>query len=181
MENSTEVSSPDIPKKWLLLIALLQGLALLLLHQAIEFKFWPGESRPWLFALYGMVLTGPTMLLLSLEFRTSGKVWGSITAFSLFVGLIGFYTGYQATPRDQVELWQILYPFVLTLAIAALKILMYVQGLPDGRSFDYSFLFRASWRNVFTFCLALVFANITFGLLMLWAYLFESIGIDFFS
>ena len=49
------------PTRLMLLTALLQGLALLLLHQSIDFAFWPATAPQWLFAAYALVIIGPGM------------------------------------------------------------------------------------------------------------------------
>src|SRR5690606_7374610 len=128
----------NIPASLLILVALVQGLLLLLLHQAIEFKFWPHSEPAWLFSFYSMVFTGPIMLLLGL---TQGKLlefgkW--VLPFTLLVGVLGFYVGSQATPLVYVRYESLLFAFVLTLGIAVFKALMYTQQFISGEPFNYS-------------------------------------------
>jgi hypothetical protein len=170
----------NIPASLLILVALVQGLLLLLLHQAMEFKFWPHAEPAWLFSFYSMVFTGPIMLLLGL---TQGKLlefgkW--VLPFTLLVGVLGFYVGSQATPLGFVSYKSLLFAFVLTLGIAVFKALMYTQQFISGESFNYSNLFRWSWRNFLTLALAMLFALCVCGVLMLWASLFKAIKINFF-
>lgn len=170
----------NIPASLLILIALLQGLSLLLLHQAMEFKFWPHTDPAWLFCFYSMAFTGPVMLLLGL---TQGKLlalgkW--VLPFTLLAGGLGFYIGSQATPLVHVNYDSLLFAFVLTLGIAVFKTLMYTQQFISGEPFRYSHLFRWSWRNFLTLALAMLFALCVWGVLMLWALLFKAIKIDFF-
>ena len=58
----------------LLLIALLQGLALLLLHQALQLQHRPYPHWPWLLALYSVALVTPAMLLLGLRAQGNAPV-----------------------------------------------------------------------------------------------------------
>lgn len=170
----------NIPAPLLILIALVQGLALLLLHQAIELKFWPYADPAWLFCFYSIAFTAPTMLLLGL---TQGKLlvlsrW--VLPFSVLVGALGFYIGSQATPFAHISFEILLLALVVTLGIAVFKALIYTQQLISGEPFSYSHLFRWSWRNFLTLALALLFAVCVWGVLMLWAGLFKAININFF-
>lgn len=170
----------NIPASLLILVALVQGLLLLLLHQAMEFKFWPHSEPAWLFSFYSMVFTGPIMLLLGL---TQGKLlefgkW--VLPFTLLVGVLGFYVGSQATPLIYIRYESLLFAFVLTLGIAVFKTLMYTQQFISGEPFNYSNLFRWSWRNFLTLALAMLFALCVWGVLMLWALLFKAIKINLF-
>ncbi|MEX1033822.1 MAG: DUF4153 domain-containing protein [Cellvibrionaceae bacterium] len=176
---STEADS--LPKPLLLLIALAQGLVLLLLHQAIEFKFWPGGNYPWLFCFYAMVTVGPLMLLLSLE---TGDQWKRIVPwvvpFTLVAGVLGYYTGGQVLPEPYIGYSNVAMVFGFTLAIATFKALMYAQQRATGEPFQYSFLFQFSWRNFLILGLSLLFTLAVWGILMLWGALFEVININFF-
>ena len=170
----------NIPAPLLILIALVQGLVLLLLHQSIELKFWPHQQPAWLFGFYSVAFAAPTMLLLGL---TQGKLlalskW--VFPFSLLLGALGFYIGSQATPLTHIRFEILLLALVITLAIAVFKALMYAQQFISGEAFSYSNLFRWSWRNFLTLALALLFALCVWGVLMLWAGLFKAIKINFF-
>jgi len=92
-----------LPTKLLVLIALLQGLGLLFLHQAIDFEFWPAQSPPWLLTLYSVFLALPTMLLLSLTQANLSKILPVALMFALVIGLLAYYTGYQLLPIGKVR------------------------------------------------------------------------------
>jgi hypothetical protein len=170
----------NIPALLLILIALVQGLVLLLLHQSIEFKFWPHNDPAWLFCFYAIAFTAPTMLLLGLTQDKLLALSKWVLPFSLFVGVLGFYIGSQATPLAHVRFETLLFALVVTLGIAVFKALMYTQQFISGEPFSYSNLFCWSWRNFLTLALALLFALCVWGVLMLWAGLFKAIKIDFF-
>lgn len=169
-----------LPVKILLLISLAQGFCLLVLHQSIEFKFWPHTQPQWLFCLYAMVLTGPTLSLLGMVKHKEIKFIKCIMPFTLLCGGIGGYVGYQATPMEYIRYGSLLSILVATLSIASFKVLMYAQQYMSGRAFNYSHLFEWSWRNFLTLCLSLLFALCFWGILMLWAGLFKAIKINFF-
>src|SRR5690606_19246162 len=164
----------------MLLIALLQGLALFVLHEAIEFKFWPHDQPQWLFCFYSLAVVGPLMLLLALEQENWRKLVRWILPFTLLCGLLGYYMGWQATPLQHIRMDGLLFAFICTLGIATFKALMYAQQHASGEAFSYSHLFRFSWRNFLTLGLALLFTLSVWCVLMLWAELFKVIKIDFF-
>lgn len=170
----------SLPKSLMLLIALVQGLALLLLHQAIALEFWPQGRPHWLFGFYALAFVCPTMLLLSLEQGRVMQLLRWILPYGLLVTLLGFYLGWQANPLGETRLEGLLWAMVLTLGVASFKALIYIQQRVSGEAFTYSQLFRYSWRNFLTLMLSLFFALCVWGLLMLWAGLFRAIKINFF-
>ncbi|GEM_PF-360838 len=171
----------DLPATLLILIALVQGLLLLLLHQAIELDFWPKQSPHWLFCFYSMAFSAPLLYLLTLKCQQDfWQVSRWIVPLSLLLAVLGFYIGYQATPVEHIRYDSLLFSFILTSVLALFKILLYVQHFTSGESFTYQQLFIRSWRNFLTLSLSLTFAGATFAVLMLWAALFKAIQIDFF-
>ena len=169
------------PTRLMLLIALLQGLALLLLHQSIDFEFWPATAPQWLFAAYALVIIGPGMYLLGVNDRNKVRLVTYIAPFAALCALLAFYTGGQAIPSSPSRLDTLLAPMTFTLALLTFKALMYVQVKTADEPFVYPQLFHYSWRNLLTLGLALAFTLVTWGVLMLWAGLFSVINIDFFG
>lgn len=173
-------SHPHIPAKLLILISLLQGLALLLLHQSIEFEFWPYQQSQWLFSFYTMVIAAPTMLLLGLNNEHGLKMLKIILPITGLLGLIGFYMGYQVVPMERINYSGLLVAYTFTMLVACFKGLMYLQQLSSNEAISYHNLFTWSWRNFLTLALASLFAGSFWGVLMLWGELFKAIEIDFF-
>ncbi len=176
---SSEVNGRGIPQKLLILIALLQGLALLLLHQSMELEFWPNDQPQWLFSLYSIALSIPTILLLSLSDK-SNSIYKWIVCYAAVIFILGYYIGSQAVPLLHIRYQTLLFTLVITLCIAAFKFLMYVQHFAAGGPLSYHRLFLLSWRNFLTLGLSILFTLLTWGILMLWAGLFKAIKIDFF-
>ena len=170
----------DLPKHLMVLTALLQGLCLFLLHQAIELEFWPHHSPRWLFAFYSFVFTFPTMLLLSIEKERVTQLLKWILPFSLVAAMLGYYTGSQVITSFRYDYSSLLAPLVLCISIGAFKVLMYAQQWGSGSNISYHGLFLWSWRNFLTLGLSLVFAGSVWAVLMLWGALFESLDISFF-
>ncbi len=170
----------ELPSTLLVFIALIQGLALVLLHQAIEHKFWPNDAPHLLFSFYSIAFVGPTMLLLVLETNKILAALKWIVPFTLLTALLGFYVGSQAVPKTHIRFDSLLFAYVLTMSIAVFKALMYIQQKLDGGEFSYGALFSWSWRNFLTLALSLLFSLCVWGVLMLCAGLFKAINIDFF-
>ena len=165
----------------MLLIALVQGLLLLVLHRAIELDAWPSQSPQWLLTFYSLVLSTPLMLLLALEQNNIKPLLRWILPFSLLLAGMAFYTGSQATIAERFELHQVLPVFVITVMVAVFKVLMYAQNSSQNKTLSYHLLFRFSWRNFLSLALSGLFTLCVWAVLMLWAQLFVVIGIDFFK
>lgn len=174
-------NNKHLPHKLMVLIALVQGLCLLYLHQAIELNYWPHNSPHWLFALYSIAFIWPVMLLLSLKPTNITTVVKYTVPFALLSGLLGYYVGYQATPIEHIRYDALLFSYVLTMAIATFKALMYSQQIAAGERINYSSLFLWSWRNFLTLSLSLLFAGSFWLILILWGQLFKAINIHFFK
>ena len=170
-----------LPTLQLLLLALLQGLGLLALHQAVQLNYWPANSPTWLLALYSLALCGPLTLLLTLEQGNRHIALRWLIPFNLLLATLAFYTGAQVLSTAEAELQQVLPLFIFTALIAGFKVLMYVQNFSHGHRLSYHLLFRYSWRNALSLALALVFTLCVWAALMLWAQLFKVIGITLFA
>ncbi|WP_333606802.1 DUF4153 domain-containing protein [Arsukibacterium sp.] len=181
MQKEQQDTPSQLPASLMVLVALLQGLALLYLHQAIELHYWPHNQPSWLFAFYSVAFIWPSMLLLGLDKNNVLAMVKLTLPFALLSALLGFYVGHQVTPLEHIRFNALLFSFVLTMAIATFKGLMYSQLWASGERFTYSALFLWSWRNFLTLSLALLFAGSFWLGLVLWGALFKSIGIDFFN
>lgn len=174
----------DIPSKTLIFIALIQGFALLLLHQSIELKFWPHNEPQWLFAFYAVAIAVPVVLLLGVSTQ-SKKIYHWTFGYALLLLASGYYAGNQVIPLPYIRFDNLLLVLVATLSVATFKLLMYVQHVAQTGSFslrtlNYHTLFVLSWRNFLTLALSLLFMLCTWGVLILWAELFKAIKINFF-
>ena len=151
MENTMQDKS-QAPVKPMILISLVQGFILLLLHQSIEFDFWPSHAPEWLFSFYSMILIGPTMLLLGLSRDQEYSAIKWVLPFTVIAGILGYYTGNQAVPLQHIKYDALFFPLILTMAIAAFKALIYIQQFNSGEKFSYSLLFTWSWRHNLNHC-----------------------------
>lgn len=163
----------------LVVIAIAQGMGLFVLHQTIQHEFWPSNSPSWLFALYTLTLSLPTLLLLGLTPNTQWPAKMTL-GFCSVTFLLAFYTGSQQSPSDANFNGPIAMTLLITMVIASFKALLYLQAWASTEPVSYPQLFRFSWRNAITLSLSLFFMGCFWALLMLWAQLFKAINIDFF-
>lgn len=168
------------PTLIMLLVALVQGFCLLILHESIEFGFWPATSPTALYSLYAFVLICPTLFLLAVNEHNIKRLTLGAIGFSLLSSSLAYYTGLQVIPLPFADVEDLLFPFCFSTALLTFKVLMYLQVWANKEAFAYPKLFSYSWRNLLTFGLALVFTLVTWGVLMLWAGLFKVINVDFF-
>jgi hypothetical protein len=175
------MTTPLLPKPLLVLLALLQGLSLYLLHEAIHYDFWPASNPHWLFFLYSIVLILPVSLLLTLEQGLEIKLLKRLAPFTLLCAALGYYTGLQAIPLSHISYEPLLFVFINSMLLACFKALLYLPQYSNYRSLSYPQVFATSWRNFLTLGLALLFTLAVWGVLMMWAALFAVIDIEFFS
>ena len=164
----------------MLLIALLQGIGLLLLHESIEFETWPASQAHWLYSAYSFVLVGPLTFLLGAETKNLTRLGLGALVIGVFCALLGYYVGAQVIPEYFYSEDALLFPMCFTLALLTFKALMYLQVWSKGEKLSYPLLFSYSWRNLLTLGFGLLFALVSWGVLMLWAGLFSVINIEFF-
>ena len=176
----TDPRPSPLPIRSQLLITLAQALGLLLLHQAIEFNFWPDTQPQWLFSLYSMTIAGPILLLLlGGESRITINLRYVLSATAL-LGLLGYYTGSQAIPYKLVQFAPLAIIYSGSFIFMAFLLLIYSKSLIKNKNLVYSNLYNDSFSSFFTLALSLLFTLCVWGLLMLWAALFQALNISFF-
>ena len=171
----------SVPRVALLCVSLVQGIALFALYRAEETNAWPSDSPAWAFPLWTLALAVPVLVLLSLKRGNSRRLarWIGVAAVTLV--LVAAYTGWQASPAGEFDISNMVFVFVVSIALACFKALMYMQQRASQEPFSYQVLFTHSWRNFLVAGLAAVFAFLVWLLLMLWGELFNLIRVDFFE
>jgi len=172
--------SPNLPRKLMLLIATLQGGALLWLKTADDGGSWPSQTPMISFPAWALAVSVPVLLLLSIEVGSERRIARLVGLFSIVTAAVSVYVGSQAEPYGEFSLGSLVFTFCATMLVACFKALMYIQQRGSGTPLGYDVLFRFSWRNALTFALALVFTGAVWIILHLWASLFEAIGVTFF-
>lgn len=169
-----------LPRKILLSLSVGQGFALYLLYRAADTKSWPSEDPLWSYPLWTLVVAVPILLLLSLEKGNLRAVLKQVGLLAAILTALAVYIGWQAEPFGLFRLYQLSTIYALTTALACFKALMYIQQRASGQAMTYDVLFIYSWRNFLVAALSALFVLAFWLILMLWAQLFKSIGIDFF-
>lgn len=167
-------------KPLMILIALVQGLLLFILHQALNLGFWPSGNYPLLFSFYTLVVAAPSLLLLSINAENNKGLYQYVALFSVVLAGLAFYMGSQGADVGYANHSNLIIPMVATFLVASFKGLMYMQHWALQQPLSYPRLFQLSWRNFLCLALALLFTLCCWGVLMLWAGLFNSVGISFF-
>lgn len=179
MATTTQV--PAFPRKLLILIALIQGLSLYLLYRAHTDDFWPGTQPVFYHLLLSIVLVIPTFMLLALTDANRKKLLWIAGGVTVSTALFSSYIGWQLQPDDIVPQNSIRFIYYATLTLFLYKVTMYSQAWTTDKKIRYGALFQYSWRNTILIALCLLFTLLFWGILFLWAMLFDSIGISFFE
>ena len=147
-----------------------------------------GPSDPRLMALAVAIVALVAVLGLVLlyawpdGFKPHGLAAIAVTA--MVFALIALWVFWQLPAKgevfrgDKTRIWTLVWGGIIALHI----LIPYLQIYSRSRMFrfPYSDLFRDSWNNTFIALIAWLFLGIFWGLLVLWANLFETIGIKFF-
>ncbi|MBH0013524.1 DUF4153 domain-containing protein [Pseudoalteromonas sp. NZS100_1] len=171
----------QIPKPFIITLAVLQAIALTLLYSSIENNVWPATSPTWLVSLITFSMSFPLLMLMTVNKNNIKTSLLLILPFSLLLSLLGAYAGFQQEPQEYVSNNTLMSVFIFTSLIAGFKGLMYIQQFGSSENVSYSRLFKLSWRNFIIFGECWLFVLIFWGILNLGAALFDILDIKFFS
>jgi hypothetical protein len=172
-------SEAQIPKVYIVVIALIQGLALAYFYQGIENQMWPGTDLTWLTGLVTFFVSFPTLFLLIAGKHDFNAIIKTLLPFTLLISCLGAYTGYQQSAYP--DLFSTYFVFSFVTLIACFKAIMYIKLQANQQAITYQSLFLASWRNAVIFAVSFLFTAIFFGILHLGAALFDLLGIELFT
>ena len=171
----------QLPKSFIIILAVLQAIALTLLYSSIENNVWPATSPTWLVSLITFSMSFPLLMLMTVNKNNIKTSLLLILPFSLLLSLLGAYAGFQQEPQEYVSNNTLMSVFIFTSLIAGFKGLMYIQQFSSSENVSYSRLFKLSWRNFIIFGECWLFVLIFWGILNLGAALFDILDIKFFS
>jgi hypothetical protein len=171
----------QLPKPFIIIVSLIQGILLTLLYQSVEYKVWPGTEPLWLIPLVTFTISYPLLTLLSITKTNALATVKYLLPFTILLSILGAYVGYQQEPVEFVNNSSVIVGFCFTGLIAAFKALMYIQQRLSNQKISYSSLFKLSWRNFIVFGECWLFVLIFWGILHLGAGLFSVLEIDFFK
>ncbi|MBB1348046.1 DUF4153 domain-containing protein [Pseudoalteromonas sp. SG45-2] len=171
----------QLPKSFIIILAVLQAIALTLLYSSIENNVWPATSPTLLVSLITFSMSFPLLMLMTVNKNNIKTSLLLILPFSLLLSLLGAYVGFQQEPQEYVSNNTLMSVFIFTSLIAGFKGLMYIQQFGSSENVSYSRLFKLSWRNFIIFGECWLFVLIFWGILNLGAALFDILDIEFFS
>jgi hypothetical protein len=180
-------SSSDFDKsqgKWLLLVALLQGLGLLLLHQSHSFGWSISDSPAWLLACYAALLTGPSILIYGVTIETPRHFYTITALYTIVAFMLGMYTGSQLLYPEHPDLPMHGFGFATIMSLLTFKVFVFAASMRNQAEqwhVSYKLLFENTCRLIITLFLASIFSLIVWLVIVLWAELFGLINIELFK
>ncbi|PJK12089.1 DUF4153 domain-containing protein [Lysobacteraceae bacterium NML120232] len=170
-------------KQFIVLLAMLQGLLLYLAELGQDLGWWPFSTVNGCVYWYTLVMSVPTVMLLSVRQLNERRFWWQTAAVATVFAILAAWAGWSASGDEGINADRVLLPFGLALAAALFVALPYLQtSLRHGRwNAHYPDLFELAWQNGLTLILMAVFIAICWLLLYLWGGLFKLIGIEFFA
>lgn len=169
----------------ILLAAVIQGWSLYGLHVAIKGSHWPATAPGWLLGFYTLAVFVPLTVQLLVEHSRQRAAWIMIAALGVLFCYFGWHHGSAVLDPGTERFvasgeW---FPLGFVLSVLWLLMLPFVQArLIDGHWRPrYEALFAQAWRNKLTLAEAALFTGLFWLLLILWAQLFEMLGIGFFE
>ncbi|MGP9499709.1 DUF4153 domain-containing protein [Halomonas sp. AOP43-D1-4] len=168
----------------LILLAVVQGIALLALHLAIEHEHWLAADQRWLKALYTVAIALPAFYLIGMErLRDRLNFLPLLLAPLLF--WLGWHLGWvEQTPEQQQWVRHpFTFAFCVSLGVALFILALFFRSSATSRTWPtaYSPLLNYSWEFTQTLSLLTLFIGVFWGLLLLGATLFSAIGVSFFE
>ncbi|MCC8537434.1 DUF4153 domain-containing protein [Xanthomonas axonopodis pv. poinsettiicola] len=184
---STDSLGPEMPlprqtRALIVLVALLQGGLLYLAALGAQHGVRPFTELGVRICWYTLVMTVPSLVLLSLQQLHDRRLWQHVAGTTLVLAALGSWAAWSATGAPALQIASVLWPFGFTVAIGwfvALPWLQYRQQHGHWRA-DYRTLFDHAWQNALTLALALLFVWVCWMVLWLWASLFALVRIMVF-
>ena len=167
----------------LILLAVMQGVALLALHLAIDHEHWLAADQRWLKALYTVTIALPAFYLISMErLRDRLNFLPLLLAPLLF--WLGWHLGWvEQTSEPQWAWHQFTFAFCAALGVALFILALFFRSSAANRTWPttYSPLLNYSWEFALMLAQLALFIGVFWSLLWLGAALFDAIGLGFFE
>jgi len=167
----------------ILIAAVVQAAGLYGLHLSIERGVWPATSPGWLVALYAVAVLSPLTVQMLAPHSRRPLMWASVAAFAAFYLLVGWHYGAWVLERPPNRPVDGGIELVVVLPLQWLLALPFLQArLVGGRwRSRYELFFSTAWNNKLLLGEAAAFTGLFWLLLLLWAQLFDMLGISFFA
>jgi hypothetical protein len=162
-------------------VSLLQGLMLLWLYENVRYGGIFYHSPQWVLCFYTIVFAAPLAIMLSLKEDNFKKILIWVSFISLILGAVGYYNGHHLSGSYGFHGDDIYVFYALTMSLAVLMIILFMQQYLAGGKISYEKLFDCSWRIFYILALSMIFTLAFWAILMLWGQLFMLINIKFFD
>ncbi len=168
----------------LIMLAIMQGLALLALHLAIDHEHWLAADQRWLKALYTVTLALPAFYLISMARLHDRLNWLPLLLAPLLFWM-GWHLGWveqASVPRTSAR-HQFTFAFCVALGVALFILALFFRSSAASRVWPtaYSPLLNYTWEFALTLAQLALFIGVFWSLLWLGASLFDAIGLDIFE
>ncbi|PPU72404.1 DUF4153 domain-containing protein [Xanthomonas cucurbitae] len=178
---------PDAPlprqiRASIVLVALLQGGLLYLAALGEQHGVRPFTELGMRICWYTLVMTVPSMVLLSLQQLRDRRLWQHIAGSTLVLAALAGWAAWSATGAPGLRTAAVLWPFGFTVTAGWFVALPWLQSRQQHGHWraDYRDLFEHAWQNALTLALALLFVWVCWMVLWLWASLFALVKIMVF-
>ncbi len=163
-------------------LALLQGLVLWWLFDAMRDKAWPATDPGLLVALLTPAVLVPPLVYLQIGLARLRIVLSVSAAAGLVLAGLGWHYGAWVGLAGENDFDSDAFTFALAVIVLCFHALPFLQSTLETRRVrpEYPRLFVFAWRNALQIALAAVFCGVLWALLGLWMQLFDMIGIGFF-
>lgn len=161
---------------WLLVA--IQALVLAGIGVLLDLDLWPRGHPAVLMPTLTVAYAWPMLALFTSE---PGNVRRGIAfggASAVVLAALASYVGWQATPVGQFDVEALQAVYVITLLVAGFIALAYLRLIVVGEPIRYRALFVHAWRNLLVAGLAAALLGGSAILLVLWAALFATLGVD---
>jgi hypothetical protein len=179
-----EIKQQKKEKNFILTVALVQGLALLLMHSWVTSLVVKGASHQLIFPLYAMIFTLPLSLMM-LANQPRQLLIKLALAFSLVAASSAAYIGYVSYANGMANYLYvgIYWNLGLCIFVSWFIALAFFEHFCQYKHWfnHYEALFNYSWRNTVKVIVASIFVGLFWGALELFVALFKILGIPFFD
>jgi len=167
---------------FIVLVALLQGLALYLAQTGLEQGWWPFRHLSGCVLWYTLVLSVPTVMILSVRRLDDHRFWTQSLGLAVIYAALAAWAARNASGAPGLNSGAVLGPFGFSMALGLFVALPYLQlRLIHGRwRAPYPELFEHAWQNGLTALLVLPFVGLCWAVLLLWGQLFALVKLEFF-
>jgi hypothetical protein len=186
MEEPAAWTHVDLPgprsQRALILLAVATSALLLLVHTGIDDGWERFKGVESLTLWYTALIPGPLLVALLLGRDGDATPWIAGALYLAVLMPLAWHTGHAASPGIADGASNVIFPYVLSLAIATFVLAPFVQTWRRSRwPLAYASLFQNAWNNALTLAIAVAFTGAFWLILALWAALFDLLGIKFFS